>query len=461
MESSSSSLPADVAIVGGGIVGLTLALALHRHVGIQPAIYESAAEFAREVGAGMGMYPNGLRVLRDIDPALVQELRRNGQPFGSRRWERSDGSLVMEASEQVLASGEEDLEPFGIRRWKLQQVLYEAVQRAGIPVHFSHKLADIENGNNNAAAPKTVLEFKNGRRVECDLVFAADGGRSAVRNIVVPEGETQLEYTGVTCLMGIAEGCSTSGIAFPSSTASKCHAVYFPTGPNEECFMINVTIPPDETSPGNWGQLTEEVGKAECQRLATILRGDGWDRRFVEPLLNPIKAVRIGYCLLNPKLTRWVFGTKRRIVLVGDAAHPPVPYTGQGAQQGLEDAGTIALLMGQLCRNDESSLGALDWSQWNTVVHLYERIRIAQADEVCDASLSFGRMQQHRAESVKYDVVQGEKIQREVFFHETLPCLIPGATHDYRDSVVKACDDVASASATGGKLFILSLQSMA
>jgi 2-polyprenyl-6-methoxyphenol hydroxylase-like FAD-dependent oxidoreductase len=210
-------------------------------VGLQPTIYESATELAREVGAGMGMYANGLRVLRDIDPALVRELRQNGQAFGSRRWERSDGSVVMEASEHVLASGDEDLEPFGIRRWKLQQVLYEAVQKAGIHVHFSHTLVNIKESNNNSsseqgchnhlAAPKTLLEFKNGSRVECDLVFAADKGKSTVRNTVVPEDETQLEYTGVTCLMGVAEGCGASGIAFPSSTASKCHAVYFPTAP--------------------------------------------------------------------------------------------------------------------------------------------------------------------------------------------------------------------------------------
>jgi salicylate hydroxylase len=208
--------------------------------------------------------------------------------------------------------------------------------------------------------------------------------------------------------------------------------------------MINVAVPAEETPPGSWGQLSHEVGRAECRRLAEILRRDGWDDRYVEPLMNPTKAIRIGYCLLRPKLKRWAFGQHRRIVLVGDAAHPPIPYTGQGAQQGLEDAGTIALLVERYCAasgGGEGEGGALDWTRWRTVAHLYERIRIPHADRVCAASLEFGRMQQRRAESAKYDVVQSEKIQREVFFHETLPCLLPGATHDYRDAVRGACDE--------------------
>jgi salicylate hydroxylase len=438
----------SVVIVGAGIVGLTLALALNRHAGLKPALYEAASTFVDDVGAGMGMYPNGLRVLRDVDPDLVQRLRQQGQPHGTRRWERSDGSVVMEAHEDVLAPGEPDLEPFGIRRYKLQRELYRAVLERGIRVHFSHRLVDLVE---SSKGKKMVVAFECGARVECDLVFAADGGRSTVRNLIVPTVEARLEYSGVTCIMGIAEDIGSAaqqqqGIAFPTSTTSRCHAVFFPTGPNEQCFMINVSVPAEETSPGSWGQLSHAVGTTECRKLADILRRDGWDDRFVEPLMNPKKAIRIGYCLLRPKLTRWAFGPHRRVVLVGDAAHPPIPYTGQGAQQGLEDAGTIALLVKHFCvtsDNGESEDGcaALDWTRWRTVAHLYEKIRIPHADRVCDMAIDFGRMQQRRADSAKYDVVQSEKIQREVFFHETLPCLLPGATHDYRRSVRDACDN--------------------
>lgn len=79
--------PAEIVIVGAGIVGLVLALALQKHLGIKPEIYEQARAFHDDVGAGMGMYPNGLRVIRDIDPKLLEKVSDAGYPYMFRRWE--------------------------------------------------------------------------------------------------------------------------------------------------------------------------------------------------------------------------------------------------------------------------------------------------------------------------------------------------------------------------------------
>jgi len=436
-SSTGPPVHSDVIIVGGGIVGLVLALALKNHAQITPVIYEAAPEFVDDVGAGMGMYPNGLRVIRDIDPKLLHRLRSLGHPYVHRRWERANGSLVMDAAEEVLSGGDAELESFGIRRWRLQKALFQAVTEAGIPVLFSHKVVELRHDTDT---DRTILQFKNGALASCDLLLAADGGKSAIRTLVVPDEESHLEYTGVTCLMGIAENCSTStttGISFPTSTQSRCHGVFFPTSHNQQCFQLHFPIPAEETNPGNWGQLSERVGQEECHKLASILERDGWDQRFLEPLRRVTKAVRIGFCLLQPPLTRWAYGPGRKIVLVGDAAHPPVPYTGQGAQQGLEDAGTLALLIRNYC--SQPNCHQLDWTQWSTVVSRYEKVRIPRVTRISDMSLGFGDMQQRRATSLKYDVIQEERIQREVFFHETLPCLIPGATHNYRDHIEEAC----------------------
>ena len=78
---------ADVIICGAGIIGLVLALALQKHVGITAELYEKVSEFHDDVGAGMGMYPNGLRVIRDISPKLLETLRAHGYPYLFRRWE--------------------------------------------------------------------------------------------------------------------------------------------------------------------------------------------------------------------------------------------------------------------------------------------------------------------------------------------------------------------------------------
>ena len=77
----------DVVIVGAGIVGLVLALSLHTHAGITPKVYEQAPAFHDDVGAGMGMYPNGLRVIRDLSPDLLKDIQNAGYPYLYRRWE--------------------------------------------------------------------------------------------------------------------------------------------------------------------------------------------------------------------------------------------------------------------------------------------------------------------------------------------------------------------------------------
>jgi 2-polyprenyl-6-methoxyphenol hydroxylase-like FAD-dependent oxidoreductase len=69
-------------------------------------------------------------------------------------------------------------------------------------------------------------------------------------------------------------------------------------------------------------------------------------------------------------MERWVYGN--RIVLLGDAAHPPVPYTGQGAQMGLEDAGCLALLIQKLCLD---TYGSFRVDKFSEAMQIYEDLR--------------------------------------------------------------------------------------
>ena len=80
----------------------------------------------------LGCYPNGLRVLRDISPELLQAVRDTGYPLKTRRWERHDGTSVMNSKESLLSDDQKDLEPIGIRRSKLQTVLYHYARFQGV-----------------------------------------------------------------------------------------------------------------------------------------------------------------------------------------------------------------------------------------------------------------------------------------------------------------------------------------
>ena len=185
--------PANVIIAGGGIIGLLMALALNKYVNVKAEVYEQAEKFEEDVGAGMGLYANGLRVIRDIDPALLQEIQEAGHPYLYRRWERHDGTEVAVADEGVLGSNEDHpggpLKTMGIRRWKLQQCLHAAVAKAGISIHFGKKVATVSTPENGT----TEVVFTDGSRREAQLLIAADGGRSSVRSRMLDMNIQQLK----------------------------------------------------------------------------------------------------------------------------------------------------------------------------------------------------------------------------------------------------------------------------
>lgn len=266
---------------------------------------------------GMGMYPNGLRVLRDISPELFREVKQAGYPYKYRRWERHDGTEVAVAEENVLSDRDDSLQTIGIRRWRLQRVLQDAARKAGIPIHFAKRTESVYS------LPDGTVEivFTDGSKRTAYIVFGADGSKSAVRNSVADCG-AKLQYTGTTCLMGISADTpsQTRGISLPSSSTSHCHGAFFPVGEDEQCFQFHFPVAAQDADEGNWGTLSQEVGREECRKLAERLKREGWHEKYLEPLSNLSVAVRIGFRLLDKPLKKIVYGHRGRIVLLGDAA---------------------------------------------------------------------------------------------------------------------------------------------
>jgi salicylate hydroxylase len=227
MKRTDNKPPAEIAICGGGIVGLVLALAIKKHLGIIPEVYEKATAFHDDVGAALSMYSNGLRVIRDISHDLLHAIRENGAAYEYRRWEDHTGKIIAESDEFILCDGEVELSSIGIRRWKLQKVLYDAMIAEGIPIIFSKATVDVQPLDNC----HTEVTFQDGTKRKTQLLFACDGGKSIIREILAGDA-CKLKYTGVTCMMGISESKDQPfhGISFPSSQTTHCHSVYFPTG---------------------------------------------------------------------------------------------------------------------------------------------------------------------------------------------------------------------------------------
>jgi hypothetical protein len=116
--------------------------------------------------------------------------------------------------------------------------------------------------------------------------------------------------------------------------------------------------------------------------------------------------------------------------IFSSTGHPPVPYIGQGAQMGIEDAGTIVQLLKHFCLKD----GHLIFDKFDKACEIYEKLRIPRTSEILDLSKELGRMQDKRASkagSHEADLL----IQGEVLMNGTLPTMFNGATFDYKDDI--------------------------
>jgi len=421
-----ASADATVIIAGAGIGGLVLALALKKHCGLAASeieVYEQAPGFGDNVGGAMGLYANGLRVVRDISPELLASIRAAGYDYIFRRWLRHDGTEVACAREAELTA-DPDLQSIGIRRWKLQKTLFDAATAAGIHVRFGMRTDKAECLGDG----RVRCTFLDGTVRTAKLVFGADGVKSKCREAVHgPNSALAAEFTGVTCLMGAAKVARpVRGICFPSSRTTKNHGCFYPTGDAEQIFQLYF---PAKSADEAWGVLSPEEGRKACSELASTLRGDGWDEAFLAPLEAAEAVIKVGIFAREP-FDKWV-SADGRVVLLGDAAHPPVPYIGQGAMMAMEDVGVLVRCLRHHCCAGGG--GRFDPSDANlaAAAEVYQAMRIPRATKILGSSHTLGKTQQMRADSWWYNLKREWSIWLQVLRYGTLPIMKPGAAYDF------------------------------
>jgi 2-polyprenyl-6-methoxyphenol hydroxylase-like FAD-dependent oxidoreductase len=213
------------AIIGGGIGGLTLAAALHRH-GIDAVVYDAAPEL-RAVGAGIWVPANAMQVLDRLGFAAA--VADEGAPLGRAEVHDTDGGLL-----QAVDIGEV-ARRFGfgtvaILRARLQQIL--AAPLSPDTLRLGHACVHVESSADGAR-----VEFENGTSAECDVVVAADGLRSPIRSQLFPA--SALRYAGQTSwrglaaytlaegLRGVGRGTWGAGVRFGFSTVSPEQVYWF------------------------------------------------------------------------------------------------------------------------------------------------------------------------------------------------------------------------------------------
>jgi salicylate hydroxylase len=325
--SASSGLGSSIAVVGGGIGGLTAALSLLR-AGYDVDVYERAAVLA-EVGAGVQISPNASRVLHGL--GLADALARTGvKPLAwhQRRWDDGRTLLRTPLADPLEAT-------FGFPHYQMHRADLLAALATAVPaerVHLGHRLVDVVDRGDRVEA-----RFANGATVEADALIGADGIHSTVRGVLF--GPDEPRFTGCVAYRGLVpeERLRERALEVTAQVwmGPGRHFVHYFVSQRR---LVNfVAIVEQDTWTGESWTDRGEVADA----LAAF---EGWHPQ-VRAIVGAVDETFIWALFDRPPLARWSVG---RITLLGDACHPMVPFMAQGAAQAIEDGATLTACLQQV-----------------------------------------------------------------------------------------------------------------
>ncbi|CAI0642879.1 unnamed protein product [Colletotrichum noveboracense] len=327
----------EIAIIGGGIAGVALAISLVKR-NVPCTIYEKAQAFG-EIGAGLGITPNATRAMKACDPVIYQVFDRVAQP--DILWTFFDGSDEKKDDEPIFTLGDAEA---GIRGCHRAHFLDGMIQHLPEDVaKFNKQLDRVEEPYGPSG--KLRMVFQDGSTAEADAIVGCDGIKSRTREIVVGSDHPSATcgFTHKHCYRGLIpmdEALEIIGKkrAMGSNlwSANKRHIVTYPVANGT---ILNIVM--HCTSDGDWPSTTNfvlPVGEEGC-----YADSEGLSPRL-RRLVKRMKSVdRWGLFDLGdhpvPTFSRG------RICLIGDAAHASTPHQGAGAGLCIEDAATLASLL--------------------------------------------------------------------------------------------------------------------
>jgi salicylate hydroxylase len=308
------------AVVGGGIGGLAAAAALTR-AGIEASVYEQASAIG-EIGAGVLIGPNSVRLLHRLGLAAAVDEVGGWVGEGSTYW-RNDGTRVA----PVLTTDSSGWAAmYGMHRADLVEIISRAVP--GDRIHPGHRAVSFDQD-----AERARVTFENGAVAEADVVIAADGIHSALREFVTepspPVFSGQISYRG---LLDRARVPWWPERIFQVWMGEGKHVIVFPVRAGR---MLNFVcfVPAEREMRESWS------APGDTAALRAAFAG------FPSPVTDLLKQIDATFwwgLYDREPLAEW---TKGRLALLGDAAHPMLPHLGQGANQSVEDAFALAAVL--------------------------------------------------------------------------------------------------------------------
>ncbi len=318
----------DIAVVGGGVAGLTAVLALLDR-GHRVSLYEAASAWG-DVGAGITLSPNAMRGLDavGVGAAIVAS---GMEPTTQHIAHWQDGRVLLKVDRSKT------YDTYGahyvyIHRADLHQILASAAESRGATIALGKRLTDVD-----VSARQPQMHFDDGSTASADLVIGADGLKSCVRQLFDP---VPPHFTGHVAFRALAPlspaiqhlvdqpgmhiGPGKMVVRYPLRKGQLLNLVFFARqdGWTEDGWSIPATLSELESLYGEW-----------CEDIQTMIAAIGTDTLF-KWAINA-----------HSPLARWSLQDK--VILLGDAAHAMTPFLGQGAATGIEDAIMLARALGQ------------------------------------------------------------------------------------------------------------------
>lgn len=306
----------EIAILGGGVAGVSTAIALKQQ-GFEVRVYERHTA-ASDIGAGIVVWPNAAFVLERL--GILNEIERlSGHPTQMQRFSQAGddlGTMDIEVINQQMG-----YPSLSILRRDLQAILIAKLESLGVSIIYGHQVTGIDTTPMKTAE----VRFQTGLRISADVIVGADGRMAShARRYVL--GDNAPVYQGFINWVGVFESDEDT---FPEVAI----ADYWGTGDRfgvvpvnrRKAYWAGATACPDR------GARDSPNDKAELNRLFA-----DWPEP-VHKIIEQTPAERINKIYVhdhNPTRT-W---HKHNLILIGDAAHAPLPTSGQGACQALEDA---------------------------------------------------------------------------------------------------------------------------
>ncbi len=336
--------PLRVIVVGAGIGGLAAAVAL-RQRGFEVELFERSTKL-EEVGAGLQIGPNGVKVLRAL--GLEDELMRNAyEPISIMSLTWDEGRLRFRQPLRTISREKYGAPYMTAHRADLHGLLRRAVGDA--PLHLGCDCTGADTVNDTA-----IARFADGRTVEADIVVGADGIRSAIR--AQHFGADRPRFTEMMawrCIVPMA--CVPTRVG-PSGSVAIEQGEYFGwLGPNGHviCYPIGVKGDKLNIFGGHvTHQWVEESWSVPSGRAELIAAKAGWNEALLGMFEHVEHVFKWGIYDRDP-LPKW---SKGRVTLLGDAAHPTMPTLAQGAAMALEDGYVLARALARQGDDIETAL---------------------------------------------------------------------------------------------------------